>query len=261
MNRLILVIICMSFMILATGCQSVFNTIPKDTVMVKKIIRENENAEEEYEGVLSQDAVKTLSLNAVNKYFDENLTKDELQFELAVIDQNKFKVMLNEAEKGLVVMPTGVPEVVPKLKVNDQIDFASYSSGVYYTTLTKSTDPNEGYLIVLNAKDGDIIRAVRRRETIQDDARSTVEDDLLVKYYMNKVAPLATEFIRNKGSYPLSELTLNEDMTRSGGVVELYYMSKDGDKLKYAVTADLKRNEIVGFSKDVMALLSYYSRL
>ncbi|WP_052759742.1 hypothetical protein [Paenibacillus sp. DMB20] len=205
--------------------------------------------------------MKTLSLNAVNKYFDENLTKDELQFELAVIDQNKFKVMLNEADKGLVVMPTGVPKVVPKLKVNDQIDFASYSSGVYYTTLTKSTHPNEGYLIVLNAKDGDIIRAVRRRETIQDDARSTVEDDLLVKYYMNKVAPLATEFIRDKGSYPLSELTLNEDMTRSGGVVELYYMSKDGDKLKYAVTADLKRNEIVGFSKDVMALLSYYSRL
>lgn len=257
MNKLILVIICVAFMILATGCQSVFNTIPKDTVMVKKIIRENDNAEEEYEGVLSQDAVKTLSLNAVNKYFDENLTRDELQFELAVIDQNKFKVMLNEAEKGLVHMPATVPE----LKVNDQIDFASYSSGVYYTTLTKSTDPNEGYLIVLNAKDGDVIRAVRRRETIQDDARSTMEEDLLVKYYMEKITPLATEFIRDKGSYPLSELTLNEDITRSGGVVELYYMSKDRDKLKYVVTFDLKRNEIVGFSKDVMALLSYYSRL
>ncbi|GIO85593.1 hypothetical protein J25TS5_25250 [Paenibacillus faecis] len=257
MNKLILVIICGAFMILATGCQSVFNTIPKDTVMVKKIIRENDNAEEEYEGVLSQDAVKTLSLNAVNKYFDENLTRDELQFELAVIDQNKFKVMLNEAEKGLVHMPATVPE----LKVNDQIDFASYSSGVYYTTLTKSTDPNEGYLIVLNAKDGDVIRAVRRRETIQDDARSTMEEDLLVKYYMEKITPLATEFIRDKGSYPLSELTLNEDITRSGGVVELYYMSKDRNKLKYVVTFDLKRNEIVGFSKDVMALLSYYSRL
>ncbi|WP_334077875.1 hypothetical protein [Paenibacillus sanfengchensis] len=256
MNKLILVIICVAFMILATGCQSVFNTIPKDTVMVKKI-RENDNAEEEYEGVLSQDAVKTLSLNAVNKYFDENLTKDELQFELAVIDQNKFKVMLNEAEKSLVHIPATVPE----LKVNDQIDFASYSSGVYYTTLTKSTDPNEGYLIVLNAKDGDVIRAVRRRETIQDDARPTMEEDLLLKYFIKKFTTLATEFIRDKGSYPLSELTLKEDITRSGGVVEFYYMSKDGDKLKYVVTVDLKRNEIVGFSKDVMALLSYYSRL
>ncbi|MMZ63069.1 hypothetical protein D1872_253050 [compost metagenome] len=78
---------------------------------------------------------------------------------------------------------------------------------------------------------------------------------------MEKITPLATEFIRDKGSYPLSELTLNEDITRSGGVVELYYMSKDRDKLKYVVTFDLKRNEIVGFSKDVMALLSYYSRL
>lgn len=261
MNKLILVIICVSFIILTTGCQSVFNTIPKDTVMVKKIIRENENMEEEYEGVLSQDAVKTLSLNAVNKYFDEDLTKDELQFELAVIDQNKFKVMLNEAEKGLVVTPTGVSAAVPELKVNDQIDFASYSSGVYYTTLTKPTDPDQGYQIVLNARDGDVIRAVRRRETMQDHAKSTVEDDRMVKYHMNEVEPLATEFIQDKGSYPLSDITLNEDMTRSGGVVELYYMSKDGEKLKYNVTVDLKRNEIIGFSKDVMALLSYYSRL
>ncbi|WP_313641771.1 hypothetical protein MHH52_08060 [Paenibacillus sp. FSL K6-0276] len=263
MNKLILVIICVSFMILATGCESVFNTIPKDTVMVKKIIRENENIEAEYEGVLSQDAVKTLSLNAVNKYFDENLTMDELQFELEVIDQNKFKVMLNEAEKGLVTQagPVVIPAEVPQLKVNGQIEFASYSGGLYYTTLTKSTDPYEGYLIVLNARDGDVIRAVRREEAIQDYARSTMEDDLMVKYHMNKVTPLATEFIQDKGSYPLSDLSLNEGMTRSGGVVELYYMSKDGDKLKYAVTVDLKRNEVVGFSKDVMALLSYYSRL
>lgn len=263
MNKLILVIICASFMILATGCQSVFNTIPKDTVMVKKIIRENENIEAEYEGVLSQDAVKTLSLNAVNKYFDKNLTMDELQFELAVIDQNKFKVLLDEAEYGLVSKPRPavIPAEVPKLELNDQIEFGPYSGGLYYATLTKLTDSDEVYDIVLNARDGDVLKAVRGGETIQNTARSTVEDDLMVKYHMNKVTPLATEFIQEKGSYPLSDLSLNEGMTRSGGVVELYYMSKDEDKLKYAVTVDLKRNEIVGFSKDVMALLSYYSRL
>lgn len=263
MNKLILVIISASFMILATGCQSVFNTIPKDTVMVKKINRENEAIEAEYEGVLSQDTVKTLSLNAVNKYFDENLSMDELQFELAVIDQNKFKVLLNEAEYGFVTKtrPVVVPAGVPELKVNDQIEFATYSGGLYYTTLTQLTDPDEVYDIVLNARDGDVIKAVRGGETIPNYAKTTVEDDLMVKRYMNKVIPLATEFIQDKGSYPLSDLSLNERMTRSGGVMELYYMSKDGDKLKYAVTVDLKRNEIVGFSKDVMALLSYYSRL
>ncbi|MFF3926352.1 hypothetical protein [Paenibacillus lactis] len=148
MNKLIAVILCVSFIILTTACQSVFNTIPKDTVMVKKIIRENENMEEEYEGVLSEDAVKTLSLNAVNKYFDENLTKDELQFDLAVIDQNKFKVMLNEAEKGLVVTPAGGSAAVPELKVNDQIDFASYSSGVYYTTLPLNVNTSQLVLYI-----------------------------------------------------------------------------------------------------------------
>ncbi|TCZ77837.1 hypothetical protein E0485_10205 [Paenibacillus albiflavus] len=257
MKKLILVIICASFMILATGCQSVFNTIPKDTVMVKKIIRENENIEAEYEGVLSQDAVKTLSLNAVNKYFDENLTTDEFQFELVVIDQNKFKVLLSEAENTPRVKSAKAPE----LKVNDQTEFSPYSGGLYYTTMTKLTDPDEVYDIVLNARDGDVIKAVRGGETIQNFARNTVEDDRLVKYHMNEVIPLATKFIQDKGSYLLSDLSLNEGMTRSGGVVELYYMSKDGDKLKYTVTVDLKRNEVVGFSKDVMALLSYFSRL
>lgn len=257
MNKLILVIICASFMILGTGCQGVFDTIPKETVMVKQISRVNETNEAEYEGVLSQDAVKTLSLNAVNKYFDENLTMDEFQFELVVIDQNKFKALLSEAE----YVPKVNPAKVPELKLDDQIEFAPYSGGLYYTTLTKLNDPDEVYDIVLNARDGDVIKAVKGAETIQNFARTTVEDDLLVKQYMNKVTPLATKFIQDKGSYPLSDLLLNEDMTRTGGVVELYYMSKDGDKLKYAVTVNLKRNEVVGFSKDVMALLSYYSRL
>ncbi|HEY4431298.1 MAG TPA: hypothetical protein VGN87_09685 [Paenibacillus sp.] len=257
MKKLILVIICASFMILGTGCQGVFDTIPKETVMVKKIIRVNETNEAEYEGILSQDAVKTLSLNAVNKYFDENLTLDEFQFELLVIDQNKFKALLSETEYVPIVNPAKVPE----LKLDDQTEFSPYSGGLYYTTLTKLTDPDEVYDIVLNARDGDVIKAVRGAETIQNFARTTVEDDRFVKHYMNQVTPLATKFIQDKGSYPLSELSLNEDMTRSGGVVELYYMDKDDDTLKYAVTVELKRNEVVGFSKDVMALLSYYSRL
>lgn len=255
MNRLILVIIFASFMILGTGCQGVFDTIPKETVMVKQIVRVNETNEAEYEGILSQDAVKTLSLNAVNKYFDENLTMDELQFELMVIDQNKFKVLLSEAEYGIVskARSAEVPAVVPELKLNDQTEFAPYSGGLYYTTLTKLTDPDEVYDIVLNARDGYVIKVVRAG-TIRNFSSNNEKDK-------ETVIALATKFIQDKGSYPLSDLSLNEGVIRWGSVVELYYMSKDGDKLKYAVSVNLRRNEVVGFSKDVMALLSYYSRL
>lgn len=251
MNKLILVIIFASFMILGTGCQGVFDTIPKETVMVKQIIRVNETNEAEYEGVLSQDAVKTLSLNAVNKYFDENLTMDEFQFELVVIDQNKFEVLLSEAEYGIVSKAR--PAVIPELKLNDQTEFSPYSGGLYYTTLTKLTDPDEVYDIVLNARDGDVIKVVRAG-TIRNFSSISEEDK-------EKAIALATKFIQDKGSYPLSDLSLNEGVIRWGSVVELYYMSKDGDKLKYAVNVNLRRNEVVGFSKDVMALLSYYSRL
>ncbi|WP_068621431.1 hypothetical protein [Paenibacillus tuaregi] len=252
MNKLILVIICVLLMILGTGCQGVFDTIPKETVMVKQITRVNETNEVEYEGILSQDVVKTLSLNAVNKYFNENSAMDEFQFELMVIDQNKFKALLSEAEYA--------PKVKPELKLNDQTEFDLYSEGLYYTTLTKLTDPDEVYNIVLNARDGDVIK-IARAETLRNSSSTREEDDLLVKYGIDKITSLAAKFIQDKGSYPLSDLSLNESVARSGGVAELYYMSKDGNKLKYAVAVNLRQNEVVGFSKDVMALLSYYSKL
>ncbi|GIP22247.1 hypothetical protein [Paenibacillus sp. J22TS3] len=252
MNKLILIIIWVSFMILGTGCQGVFDTIPKETVMVKQITRVNETNEVEYEGILSRDVVKTLSLNAVNKYFNKNSTMDEFQFELVVIDQTKFKDLLSEAEYA--------PKVKPELRLNDQTEFAPYSGGLYYTTLTKLTDPDEVYDIVLNARDGDVIK-VARAGKLQNFASTREEDDLLLKYGKDKITSLAIKFIQDKGSYPLSDLSLNESITRSGGIAELYYMSKDSDKLKYAVAVNLRQNEVVGFSKDVMALLSYYSRL
>ncbi|MBD8497903.1 hypothetical protein [Paenibacillus arenosi] len=259
MNKLNLVVTCVLLMILGTGCQGVFDTIPKETVMVKPIHRTNAANEAKYEGVLSQDTVKTLSLNAVNKYFDKKLTLNEIQLEMQIIDQNKFKALISEAEYGLIpiVEPAPALEVkraeVPKRKLNDQTELASYSDGLFYTTLTKMNDPNEIYDIVLNARDGDVVKAARAG-TLRDLSSTSEEDN-------EKVIALATTFIQEKGSYPLSELSLNEDMIRWGSVVELYYMSKDGDKLMYTVSVDLRRNEVVGFSKDVMALLSYYSRL
>lgn len=86
MKKFVLIILCMVF---ATGCDRWFDTIQKDTVMVKKLPKEQQSSEVEYEGILSQDTVKTLSLNAVNKYFGERLAKEEIQFELLAVDRTK----------------------------------------------------------------------------------------------------------------------------------------------------------------------------
>ena len=54
-------------------------------------------------------------------------------------------------------------------------------------------------------------------------------------------------------------LTLNQDMTRWGmdGEAEVFYTSKDKRTLAYSVTVSLHMNAVSGFSKDIMALLSY----
>lgn len=248
MNKLTLLTLCGVFLILVTGCSNVFNTIPKDTVMVKKISKEHENDEVQYDGVLSQEAVKTLSLNAVNKYLDEDLTMDELQFELMAIDQNKLRDLLREARDDVGPQPVRTQGN----ELEYQAGVEHISGGLFFTTLTNLTDPDEAYDIVLNARDGDVIK-VSRVQTRPNISGSSAE--------VNPVTDTAAKFIEAHGSYPLSELSLNENMTRWGTIVELYYTSEDGNALNYCVMVSLRRNEIVGFSKDVMALLSYYSSL
>lgn len=250
MKKWIMALMFMVFLMLLTGCEGWFNAIPKDKVMVKQIMKENPNNEPEYEGVLSQETAKTLSLKAINTYYEMNVTLDELRFESMYVDQNKLTDLLNSPrpQDGPVVydvktLPDRIPEGQSSLI--DQIP-----RGLYYVTLTQSVKPNEVYDVVLNAKDGDIVKISRsggKQSRVQEIAR-------------DKVFDIANRFIQKEGSYPLSELTLNQDMTRWGmdGEAEVFYTSKDKRTLAYSVTVSFHMNAVSGFSKDIMALLSYF---
>ncbi|HEY2495176.1 MAG TPA: hypothetical protein VGI33_19985 [Paenibacillus sp.] len=262
MNKLKVVIVCAAFMILITGCGGFFNAIEKETVMVKKITKEHKSNEVKYEGVLSQDAVKTLSLNAVNKYYNEKLTMDEVQIELLVVDQKKLKDLLDKVEYG----------VHPRIKQNQEFKVDSKTelnkipSSLFFMTLTLSADPNEVYDIVLNARDGDVLKiskvilkgvlSEKEPEVILKGAFSEKEPEVILD---EEVIEIANRFILEKGSYVLSDLILNEKPVRRGIVAELYYMSKDNQSLNYSVIVNLRTKQVVGFNKDVMAMLSYFS--
>jgi hypothetical protein len=252
MRRILILMTCVLFIVVVTGCDSLFTAIPKDTVMVKKIMQEKEDNEVVYEGVLSQDAVKTLSVQAVNHYFDQQLSIDDLQFEIMAVDQNKLKELLKEAESsaGPVSTERSAIQVQPQPKFQFQSDISSITGGLYYITLTKSTRPYAIYDIVLNAKDGDVLKVLRsKRESTGAAVR-----------VQKKVFDIADEFVKAKGSYPLSELTQQINMTYWGASAELYYTSKDNKFVKYNVMVNNRYDEVDGFTKDIMALLSYYSR-
>jgi hypothetical protein len=242
-----IVMLFSALLVLMTGCQGWFNSIPKDTVMVKKIVQEHKNSEIEYEGVLSQDAVKTLSVQAVDKFLNKKLALDHAQFEIMAVDQNKLKELLKETSHvaGPVVLGG-----MAKQRMQFTSDIQAITGGLYYVTLTSSELPGESYDIVLNAKDGDVLKILRSYRESRAMPRNAEE----------KVFDIADRYVEEHGVYPLSELTQQLDMTRWDPNVELYYTSKDNKNLKYCVVINYSSNEVVGFSKDVMALLSYTSK-
>ncbi|GAA3404875.1 hypothetical protein ACFFNY_27790 [Paenibacillus hodogayensis] len=234
-------------LLFASGCEGWLAGVPKNTVMVKKIAGERQ-PEEAYEGILSQDAVKTLSLSAINKFYDQHLTMDGLQFELRAVDQNKIKDLLVETNQARA-RPQGESA---ELRFDYKPMLDRIPGGLYTIILTQLKAPKEVFEVVLNARDGDVLKLSRTGASRQSEPAVIGRE---------KVFTLADRFLEEKGIYPFAELAFNPSMTRWGVDAELYYTDITGQSLRYGVTVSNRRNEVVGFSKDVMALLGYYSRL
>lgn len=237
-------------MLLISGCQGWFNAVPKDTVMVKKIVQEQKPDEVDYEGVLSQSAAESLGLNAVNKYFGQNLQMEQVQFEVSMIDQVKLKELFKEAST-VAVMPAQA-EITDSDSERTMLtsDISAITKGLYYVTLTTSTVPLDNFEIVLNAKDGDVLRILRSISVAEN--RSPQQDSTFID--------LANRFLENHGSYPLSEMKYQPQLDRSNTNLELYYTSKDNKTMRYCVVLNTKRKEVVGFSKNVMVFFSYTAK-
>lgn len=245
MKKYAFIAVCAAFVLLTTGCEGWFNTIPKGTVMVKKLPQEQQTGEVEYDGILSQDAAKTISLNAVNKYYGESLTKEEIQFELLAVDRTKLEELLKRTVTSVVARP--MAEWMRDFDVDPVTELEPHSGGLYYMTLTRKTEPNEVYDLVVNAKDGEVVKMIKSSWGLSDGNTRPARD----------VTDVANRFVQEKGSYPLSDLVLYQQVER-GRITEVYYMNEDRQSLKYCVMINNRTKEIIGFSKDVMTLLSLY---
>ncbi|MDK8180271.1 hypothetical protein [Paenibacillus sp. UMB4589-SE434] len=253
MNKSILMVIGAAFVMLSlTGCEDIFNGIAKDKVIVKKITKEPNKNEVQYEGVLSQDAVKTVSLKAVNKYYDKKLSIDEVQFgELLAVDQVKLKELLDRVEKGYKSYTR--PRQMFAFEIDVEAELKKMPSGVFYVTLIHDADPREVFDIVVNARDGDVLRINNV------DQFPVVYNDVVSTLLMDEVHEVAERFIQEKTNDPLSQLTFDKKQIRWGYKPEVYYLNKANQMIKYSVQVQMGTKQVAGFSKDVMALLQYYT--
>lgn len=230
----------MSFVLvlLMAGCEGLYNSTPKDMVMVKVIPQEQHSDIAEYGGVLSMEAAKTLSMNAVNKYYGRQLTLNELQFELRSIDKSKFMALIRKPEW------TDTPL--------HRVDLDTMTGSFFSATMTVNKS-KEVYELILNDTDGDIVKISKS----EDVPIQNVTDD---SYIQDKALTAANNFVENKINYPLTELQLRSELTQwKKKSVTIFYTSKDAGNMKFGITLNFANYEITGFSKDDMALISYYS--
>lgn len=240
MKKLNVLIVSATFMILTTGCGTFYTTIEKDTVMVKKINNEDKRSDVQYEGSLSQETAKTLSVKAVNKYFNENFTVDEFKFELTVVDQNKLKDLVKNSVS---------PQQNQKDKEDIETELNKVPNGLFYLTLTGSSNRDGLYDVVLNARNGDVLKIFKYPN---NDGRKSIDGSESIE----QIKKAADRFIQGEGSYAFSDLTMDLRTIRPYWA-EVYYRSNDGKSLKYHVVVQLKDMQVLGFNKDLMAMLNY----
>ncbi|REK75008.1 hypothetical protein [Paenibacillus paeoniae] len=223
-----------------SGCADFFSGIPKDTVMVKEIPQEKPGDVVEYNGVLSEETVKTLSMNAVNKYFENNLSLDDIQFEMYFMDQQGIKSLLADATQNVDRERGFLVEYKEPLK--------KVASGIYMATVLNIYDPSDVYGVVINAKDGEVLGLSKVNDLGKTMSKNELSHNQLVGY--------ADEFVKDIGDYKLSDLQLGDNFYYRGSV-EFYYTKKGTDEVVLSVMLNAPTGQTVGFYKDMMTVLQF----
>lgn len=244
MNGLKLFIVCSAFLIVLTGCNGLYQSIDKDTVMVKKITKEQTSGKVEYEGVLSEDAMITLSINAINKYFGNNLSVDDIVSELALMNQQEIKLMLADLTKKY-------NRLNQKFLVEYKSQLSKVPAGIYFVYIANKYDPSDAYSVAVNPRDGDIVSISSNFVKVITEKQKNQKGD------QAEFKKIADDFVKGMNDIRLSDLELdfNEDVNEWGSAAELFYKSKDDQSIALCVSIDMNSKQVVGFYKDIMAVL------
>lgn len=232
------------FSLLLVGCGSFYTGISKNTVMVKKINQEKPAEEVEYGGLLSEETVNTLSINAINKYFGHNLSLDDVLIKTASMDQQQIKAVLADATSHMDMKQGFLVEY------KDQLN--KVAGGIYMSTVVNKYDSEDVYGVVMNAKDGEVIGLSRMNI---EKRPSSAENK---KYELTEVVGLAEQFIEAMGDYNQDELEWDDSYYLSGYVTELYFKNKGTDEVALSLLVNIGSGEVVGFYKDIMTVLQLW---
>jgi hypothetical protein len=242
MNRLKLFIVCSALLIALTGCNGLYPSIDKDTVMVKKITKEQTSSKVEYEGVLSEDAMITLSLNAINKYFGNNLTADDIVSELSLMNQQEIKLTLADLTKKY-------NRLNQKFLVEYKSQLSKVPAGIYFVYISNKYDTRDAYSVAVNPRDGDIVSVSSNFVNVITEKQNKLKLD------ETELKKIADDFITGMNDIRLSDLEPDYNVNVKGVVMEMFYKNKDDQSIALCVSIDMNSKEVIGFYKDIMVVL------
>lgn len=243
MIKLKLMIGALSSFLFLSGCSTFYQPIPKDTVMVKEIAQLEEEQKPESPGTLSEETVETLSINAINKYFHTNFSDEDLSLEMSLTELDQIKTMLYSF--------WGRSDVDPLVRFETEL--TNIDNGLYSVTATNRYDTHSQYRIMLNASDGDILEienSPRYRNDYGKDASIDLADIVaMAKQQLEIMDGISPEQLDFRDPEP----TIMKDMP----VASVFLRNKTSGIMQVALTFDMERKELLGFSKGIMFALSY----
>lgn len=240
MKGYILVISTLIALLLVSGCSSYYQSIPKDTVMVKKIAQVEPEKKVENPGVLSEDTVKTLSLNAINKFYNTNFSFEDVSLQVNFFDLKQVKNMLYSF--------LGDSDVDPLVQYKTEL--SNISSGLYSVSVTNQYTSQVEYATMVNATNGDVLEVQKYGINRSDDDKSnnsTSKDEALAR---------AKQVLDQMENMDILELG-QPKILKSGRYSLVFYEDKKTQNDGIVFSFDSKSKELWSYSKGITTILSY----
>lgn len=233
-------LLSLSIFVLLTGCDGFYQTIPKNTVMIKKIT-ELVDIQTDYPGILSEETVKSLCVDAINKHMGHNLSLEDVTFTVIFLNQKQVKEMIYQN------MNQFTPNMDPLVQYKAEL--SQIPRGLYFANVINQYDKMDQYTIALNAGDGEMLGVYNKVNVIVGN------ESMLSQENKAKILQVAEFYIKQYGDVNLETVELDPNQIYWQPTTRLSYQDKKTKNLKYNVLIEAYTQKVVGFTKNIISEL------
>ncbi|GAA0391112.1 hypothetical protein [Paenibacillus motobuensis] len=261
MKRTLIFAACACMICVLGGCNGFYNAIQKDTVMVKHIAKDPDAKSVEYNGILSQETVTKLSVNAVNKIYNLKLTSDQVRIGIYSMTQKELERLLTLIKENLKSYKNFKAAEERQKKAIERMEkkVLHLTDGLTFVSLEGKTDQGR-FEVLINPKDGKVESIMHRDVEYSNDATgSDMNSNVIPKELSGEeTVQKAEKYLEQIEGTGASAYQLDYLYTY-WPIQELYFRSKEPDVGVLGIVIDTKAGEFIGFDKDNLSQMWFYN--